>query len=872
MIAALGKRDLWRYFNNPTGYVFITLFIFLSGVAAFWPPRFFLRNLATLDQLNAVFPYLVVLFVAALTMGTWADERKQGTDELLLTLPATDRETVLGKYAAILGIYSISLLISLSHVVVLARVGSPDAGLLTANYLGYWTAGAALIPVGMLASALTSNATVAFVLAALLCSVPVLIDAATALFDPAYGRYLAQAGLLVHFNEFAQGIVSAGAVTYFVGLAALFLGLNVAVIRRGRIPLNAHVAVRGVASLVALAAATVLMTRANLRLDATAERIHSLGEETRRLMTTLPDDRAVLIQAFVSPDVPQEYVPQRESLLRTLRDIEALARGRAQVVVTQTTPFSEAARRARERFGIVPRLVPRTDAVGGEDEPVFLAVAFTSGADEQVIPFFEHGLSAEYEVTRAIRLVARTSRKRVGVVDTDVGMLGGLDQASGQWRLPWAIVRELRRQYEVVEIDPSSPITDPVDALLVVLPSMLLQRQMDNVLAAVRGGVPAVVLVDPLPAMNQQLAPAAPMAARANPYADPGEAFVRKNTGDVQTFMADLGFLWRPTQIAWDTYSPHPEFGQLPKEVVFVGKGSGSPEPFSVRHAATSGLEEVMLFYSGHLEPADGAGVVFTPLLRTGTGSGTSGYFDVVQPTPTGPMLNPNPPRNPDGQPRVLAAEARTERDATRKAVLVIAIADLDFISDQAFEMRAQAPANVSVDNISFFLNAVDVVAGDPSFIELRRTTVRHRTLEQVAARTRTFLARRTREEEQAGADAQAALDAAQSRLKGAVESIANRQDLDPLAKQALAQNTEAVERRRLEVLRANIEQEKAMKIQASREAMEGEIRRIQSTIRMTAVAVPPIPVIALGIVIFFRRRRQEREAAALAHRLSGEA
>jgi ABC-2 type transport system permease protein len=140
-----------------------------------------------------------------------------------------------------------------------------------------------------------------------------------------------------------------------------------------------------------------------------------------------------------------------------------------------------------------------------------------------------------------------------------------------------------------------------------------------------------------------------------------------------------------------------------------------------------------------------------------------------------------------------------------------------------------------------------------------------------VAAQTRTFLERRAEEEEKAATDAQAALDAAQGRLESAVESIADRQDLDPLAKQAMAQNTQAVEGRRLEVLRANIEQEKAMKIQASREVMEREVRRIQSTIRMTAVAVPPIPVVVLGMVIFVRRRRQEREAAALAHRLSSD-
>jgi ABC-2 type transport system permease protein len=865
-LRALAGRDFRRYFGNPTGYVFITLFILLSAAAAFWRPRFFLDNLANLDQLNEVFPYVLIFFVAALTMGVWSEERKQGTDELILTLPARDLELVLGKYAAALGIYTVALLVSLSHVAVLVWLGSPDPGLMASNYLGYWLAGAALIAVGMLASLLTANGTVAFILAALFCAVPVLCDRVAATFSAPFGRRITPLGVFSHFGDFAGGVVSAAGVLYFVSLAALFLYVNVVVLgrrhwpeRAGGLSVAAHYAVRVAALAVALVAINVVMSRVGMpRLDATAERLHSLGPETRRLISALPGDRPVLIQAFVSPDMPAAYVQQRENLINTLREIRALAGSKVDVLVQDTAPYSEEARRARERFGIVPRLVADDSSAATDRRSVFLGVAFSSGSEEQVIPFFEHGLSAEYELTRAIRVVARTTRKRLGVIDTDAKVFGGVDFETGRTRLPWAVAGELRRQYDIVSITPYEPIREKLDALLVLLPSTLLQRELDHVFDVIRGGMPSVLAVDPVPAMDMRLAPAAPMAARMNPFAAENQAFARKNTGDVLAAMRSIGVEWPATRVAWDGYRPRPEASQLPPEVVFVGRGSGNGDALNRSHRATSGLQDLMLMYPGFLAAAEVPGFTFEPLAQTGPQSGTASYFQVVQPSPGGPVLNVNLPHTPEGKPVTLAAQVRSS------SVNAIVVADLDFVSDQFFAMRDNAAADAVSDNVAFLLNAIDVLTGDDTFVGLRSRRVRHRTLERVEAQTRAFVERRNRDEQQAAAEAKSALDAAQNAFTQRVKEIETRSDLDAQAKQILARNLEETENRKLAVLRTNIELAKSAKIQASRETMETSIRRIQSTIRTTAVLAPPLPMFLFGLAVFVRRQRRQRAATSV--------
>lgn len=884
VISAVVRRELGSYFSSPTGYVFITIFIFLSAFAAFWLPGFFDRNLANLDQLNAWYPALLLFLVPAITMGAWAEERRQGTEELLLSLPARDWDLVVGKYLACLTIYTVALLFAASHIAVLAYLGTPDLGLMFSTYLGYWLSGAGLIAIGMAASALTANLTVSFILGALACAVIVGIGWLSTLMPGTSAGDLALAlSLPERFEDFGRGVISLENTAYFALLAVFGLMLNGFLIGRRHwaggpqaAPKTGLGLVRAAAMVVAAGAIVILCSRTTVRADATAERLWSLTPQTMEIVRAVDPDRPVLISAYVSKDVPASYAQTKENLLGLLRELDAAAGGRRiQVNLVETDQFSDAAREAKTSFGILPRAVPPSpEDRSNAPREIFMGLAFTSGAEQFVQPFLYKGLPVEYELARSIRAVTAAAKKKVGVLETDAKLFGEFDMQTMTPREDWPILAELRKQYEVVRVPKGQPVPAEIDVLIAAQPSSLAPEEFAHLLQAIKSGKPTAVFEDPLPLVNPTIATSESRDAGRNPF-DRRPPDTRPKA-DVKQLFDLLGVELRGDIVLRDGFNPRPQM-PFEREIVFINAASGGPEPFNVTESISSGLQEVVLLAGGVVNRTRDAavkqpGLSFTALMRSSAASETIAYSEVLarsffgiqgfKPGRRGAAAQPGQivaarvtgtlPADPTP-----ASEGQAPPPATTIDVLVCA--DLDMISPEFFKLRESGMEGFEFDNVTFVLNAIDVLAGEGSLVDLRKHRPAHRTLVKLDEARRVEQIETDKAVDDAEGRATAALARAGESLQKRVSEIEQRTDLDDTGKQIMIESVRSAEQRRLDVQSDAIKAKREEEIADAKAKAQRNIDRVQMQIRTAAVLLPPVPAFLLGCVVFANRRAAER-------------
>ncbi len=909
VLDAVFKRNFVAYFSNPTGYVFICVFVLLGSLAAFWPPEFFNSNLANLDQLNRYLPFILLVFVPAITMSVWAEERRQGTDELLLTIPASDLEVVVGKYLAAVGIFTAALMFScVCNLIILLLWGTPDSGLFLTNYLGYWFTGLAMLAVGMVASFLTSNLTVGFVLGVLFNAPLALADRAGAVMSPGAASWVRSWSLAEHFADFGRGVISLSSIAYFLGIVTVCLYLAMVLIGRRHWAghrgggLGLHYLARTL-GLAAGAVGLALVCRGvDVRADLSEERISSLAPDTRRLLTSLAADRPVDIKAYVSPTVPEDYAQTRLNLLTMLRQFERLGRGKVAVEVIPTEPKTEQAALASQQYGIEPVSVQARVRGAYRQEEIFLGCAVTSGLEKVVVPFFDKGTPVEYELVRSISTAAQQQRKRLGLLTTDAELFGGFDMASGQARPRQPLVDELEKQYDVIQVDASAPITETFDVLLAVQPSSLGPEQMVNFVAAVRAGQPVAIFEDPLPVYmpgvpgtsQPRRSPMGPMAMFGGPQGQPkGELELLWQTLGVRLVAAAgrpaMGQMGSAPLLVYQDYNPHPQLEDLlEREFVFIDATLQDDKRggFDTKQPATTGLQEVMFPFVGALEKIDGADVTFTPLVQTAAGlSGTIRFEDVERAMNGGSrqslrqMLGLYEKRQDDGLVLAALVEGRApapaEGGAAAKPVRAVVVADIDMLSGLFFGLRTRGDEtfNLDFDNVELALNLLDSLAGDDRFIEIRKRKPKHRTLERiedaVAGARQKADDQRTRFVAEFDEAERAANEAMQKEVGAFEKKIQEMQTQGNADRQAAMQAiqqlaaSQQLAQRKLTTKIEKLERQRDAEVSKVERELEATVRREQDRQKWLAVLLPPIPPLVVAFFVFFRRRAQEREGVA---------
>lgn len=235
-VATIFRREFGSYFATPLAVVFIVIFLLLAGAFTFYLGDFFEIGQADLQVFFRFHPWLYLLLVPAVAMRLWAEERKSGTLELLLTQPVTLWQAVLGKFLAAWLFVGLALALTFPIWITVNWLGSPDNGVIVASYLGSWLMAGAFLAMGSCLSATTRSQVVAFILTVVVCLLmllagfPLALDPLRVLIPQAWVDAVSALSLLTHFQAITRGVLDFRDVFFFLLTIATWLVATVLVI------------------------------------------------------------------------------------------------------------------------------------------------------------------------------------------------------------------------------------------------------------------------------------------------------------------------------------------------------------------------------------------------------------------------------------------------------------------------------------------------------------------------------------------------------------------------------------------------------------------------------------------------------------------
>lgn len=230
------RRELAGYFATPVAYVFLVIFLVMTGIFTFYLGNFYERGIADLDPFFRFHPWLYLFLVPAISMRLWAEERRSGTIELLFTLPLTTVDAVLGKFLAAWLFIGLALMLTFPMWITVNYLGSPDNGVIVAGYLGSWLMAGGFLAIGSCMSATTRNQVVAFILSVVVCflfllsGLPMVMNLFQSWAPQIILDGIAGLSFFKHFADISKGVIDLRDLVYFALVIGFWLLANVLIL------------------------------------------------------------------------------------------------------------------------------------------------------------------------------------------------------------------------------------------------------------------------------------------------------------------------------------------------------------------------------------------------------------------------------------------------------------------------------------------------------------------------------------------------------------------------------------------------------------------------------------------------------------------
>ena len=235
-LLSIYKREFTSYFVTPVAYVFIVIFLFMTGVFSFYLGAFYESNQADLEPFFRFHPWLYLFLIPAISLRLWSDERKSGTIELLMTLPVSITDMVVAKYLAAWSFTAIALFLTFPMWITVNYLGNPDNTVILASYIGSLIMAGGFLAIGSCISALTKSQVIAFVISVVICFMfilsgfPMVLDLFESWAPQAVVDAIASFSFLTHFTSIKKGVIDIRDVIYFAALITFWLYVNIVII------------------------------------------------------------------------------------------------------------------------------------------------------------------------------------------------------------------------------------------------------------------------------------------------------------------------------------------------------------------------------------------------------------------------------------------------------------------------------------------------------------------------------------------------------------------------------------------------------------------------------------------------------------------